>query len=187
MARQVDTAEQRGAGILYTMGENGGCDLKRKESRNWAERILSHFPPGQFGRYLIVGLANAAFGYGTYAGLTALLTPHLPYPYVFAYMIAYFLNVTFSFLNYKWFIFKTKGRYLQEWMRCIAVYGATALLGTSLLAPTVFAIRHFAGVERAAPYLAGVLISAITLLTGFMGHRSFSFAPKRSPELKGAE
>ena len=69
---------------------------------------MNHFPPGQFGRYLVVGLGNTAFGYGTYAGLTALLTPHIPYAYIVASVISSFLNITFSFFNYKWFIFRPR-------------------------------------------------------------------------------
>src|SRR4029077_16008540 len=44
-------------------------------------KITGHIPPGQFGRYLVVGVWNTAFGYSTYAAFTALLTPRIPHAY----------------------------------------------------------------------------------------------------------
>lgn len=145
------------------------------ESR-WTQRILRHFPPGQFGKYLIVGLCNTAFGYGTYAALTALLTPHIPFAYVLAGLISGVLNITFSFLNYKWFVFKTKGNYLREWSRCIVVYGGSMLLGTAILPLTVFLLRHFTPANQSAPYIAGAIGTGIGAMAGFFGHKNFSFA-----------
>lgn len=145
------------------------------ESR-WTQRILRHFPPGQFGKYLIVGLCNTAFGYGTYAALTALLTPHLPFAYIFAGLIASPLAITFSFLTYKRFVFKTKGNYLREWSRCILVYGGTALLGTAILPLTVFLLRHLTPADQSAPYIAGAIQMGTGAILGFLGHKNFSFA-----------
>ena len=143
------------------------------------EWVVNHFPPGQFGRYLVVGLGNTAFGYGTYAGLTALLTPHIPYAYIVASVISSFLNITFSFLNYKWFIFKTKGNYLREWSRCIVVYGGASLISTVLLPAVVFAVRHLSSADRSAAYIAGAIMIGSVSLLGFLGHKHFSFATER--------
>ena len=138
--------------------------------------VVEHFPPGQFGLYLIVGLCNTIFGYSTYALFTALLTPRVPYPYVVAVVFAYFFNVTFSFLTYKRFIFKTKGNYLREWLRCLAVYFSGVVIGTAFLPATVFALRHFTSANASAPYIAGALLSSITMIASFLGHRNFSFS-----------
>lgn len=140
--------------------------------------VVGHFPPGQFGRYLVVGLCNTLFGYSTYALFTALLTPHVPYPYVFAIVFAYFFNLTFSFLAYKWFIFKTEGNYLREWSRCIIVYSGSAAVGAALLPVAVFALRRFTPADASAPYIAGVLLSGIAVIASFVGHKRFSFAPR---------
>ena len=77
--------------------------------------LTRHLPPVQFGRYLLVGAWNTLFSYGSYAALTALLTPHIPHAYLLAAILANLLAITFSYLNYKWFIFKTKGNYVREW------------------------------------------------------------------------
>ena len=157
------------------MSENE--ELRVTGRPGWIEWVVDHFPPGQFGRYLVVGVVNTVFGYGTYAGLTALFTPHIPFAYILASVISNLLAITFSFLNYKWFIFKTRGNYLREWLRCIVVYGGASLIGTALLAPTVFAVKHLTGEDRWAPYIAGALLTAITVVGSFAGHKSFSFAP----------
>jgi putative flippase GtrA len=149
------------------------------ESRHarWIQWITNHFPPGQFGRYLVVGVVNTAFGYGSYAVLTALLTPHIRFAYIVASIVANFLAITFSFLNYKWFIFKTRGNYLREWSRCMVVYGGTMLLGTAILPVLVFLVRHLTAADRSAPYIAFALLTGASTLGGFLGHKNFSFAP----------
>jgi|ERR1035441_8976434 putative flippase GtrA len=141
--------------------------------------VVHHFPPGQFGRYLVVGLCNTVFGYSTYVLLTFLLTPYVPYPYVVAIVFAYFLNVTFSFLSYKWFIFKTGGNYLSEWIRCLTVYIGGVVLGTALLPAAVFGIRRLTPFNASAPYVAGALLMGINVIVGFLGHKNFSFSPSR--------
>jgi putative flippase GtrA len=146
------------------------------ESR-WATRLVHHFPPGQFGRYLVVGICNTVFGYSTYAVLTALLTPHIPFAYVIANLIAGLMNITFSFLNYKWFVFRTRGGYLREWSRCIVVYGGTMLLGTAVLPVTVFLLRQLTPADRSAPYIAGAIQMGAGVIASFLGHKNFSFAP----------
>jgi putative flippase GtrA len=88
----------------------------------WVASLTRHIPPGQFGRYLLVGAWNTLFGYGSYALLTAILTPVIPHGYIVASVISSLLNISVSFLGYKWFVFKTKGNYLREWIRCVGVY-----------------------------------------------------------------
>lgn len=169
---------------LETLSVSNREELAVSRKPGWIEWIVDHFPPGQFGRYLVVGLVNTGFGYGTYAGLTALFTPHIPFAYMLASLISSFTNVSFSFLNYKWFIFKTKGNYLREWVRCIAVYSTAGVIGTAMLAPTVFLVRHLTPADHSAPYIAGALLMTANILAGFLGHKNFSFAPPRTSQVR---
>ena len=121
--------------------------LRNVNKIGWTAWIADHFPPGQFGRYLFVGLVNTVFGYGSYAGLTALFTPHIPFAYIVASLISSFTNITFAFLNYKWFIFKTKGNYLRDSSRCLVVYGSAMMAGTAVLPITVFLVRNLTPAE----------------------------------------
>src|SRR5208337_4401146 len=117
----------------------------------WSAKLTRQLPPGQFGRYLLVGAWNTLFSYGSYAALTALLTPHIPHAYVLAAVLANLLSITFSYVNYKWFIFKTKGNYVREWIRCLAVYSGGSLFGVLVLPVLVFLIRRFTPMYASAP------------------------------------
>jgi len=141
--------------------------------------LASHIPPGQFGRYLLVGLWNTFFGYGLYAALTAILTPRVPYAYMLASALSSILNITVAFLGYKWFVFKTKDNYLREWCRCVAVYGSSTLLNLLLLPPVVWGLRR-AGMDRGAPYAAGALLMGFGIVYGFLGHKKFTFRTAES-------
>jgi putative flippase GtrA len=151
--------------------------MKRLQQLPGVSSLLSHIPPGQFGRYLLVGMWNTLFGYGTFAGFTALLDPRIPYGYVVASAASTSLSITQAFLLYKWFVFKTKGNYLREWLRCIAVYGSNILLNLILLPPLVLAIRHLTRFDRPAPYIAGALLAGFNVIYSFIGHKTFSFRP----------
>jgi len=142
------------------------------------QRLTSHIPPEQFGRYLLVGLWNTLFGYGDYAGLTAVLAPVIPHSYIPASIIAAPLNITVAYLGYKWFVFKTRGNYLREWSRCIIVYGSSMVLGVILLPLIVYLVRLTTGLDRSAPYIGGALLMGISVVYSFLGHKNFSFRPR---------
>lgn len=150
-----------------------------RDSR-FVQRLIHHFPPGQFGRYLVVGVVNTLFGYSTYAGLTLVLTPHVRYAYIVASVLSGLVNITFSFLTYKWFIFKTRGNYLREWARCVLVYSGTIAVSTALLPVVVLGLRHWTPAQASAPYWAGALLMGVTVVGGFLGHKNFSFAPRKT-------
>lgn len=141
----------------------------------WFRGLTGHIPPQQFGRYLLIGAWNTLFGYGTYAALTAVLTPLVPHGYIVASIVSAPLNITVSFLGYKWFVFKTKGNYWREWLRCIMVYGSAMALGVLALPPLVFLVRLGTGLDRPAPYIAGALLTGFNVVYSFLGHKNFSF------------
>jgi putative flippase GtrA len=138
--------------------------------------VIHHFPPGQFARYLVVGVVNTVFGYGIYAAITAWLTPHIPLAYMVANILGALLNITFAYFNFKLFIFKTRGSYLREWFRCILVYSSSVIAGTIALPFVVLALHYFTPARVSAPYIAGALLTGANVLAGFIGHRNFSFA-----------
>ena len=136
---------------------------------------MEHVPPGQFGRYLLTGIWNTLFGYGTFALFTALLAPMGRQSYILAVIPSTVINITVSFLGYKWFVFKTKGNYFREWCKCFAVYGTSIALTMLLLPVFVFFIRHQFGYERQAPYIAGAVLQVVTVFFSFFGHKHISF------------
>jgi putative flippase GtrA len=139
------------------------------------KRLTEHIPTAQFRRYILVGIWNTLFGYAVYAGFTAVLTPHVPYAYIVASLLASVLNITGAFLGYKWFIFKTTGNYLREWFRCVLVYSGGITIGIVLLPGVVYAIRHSTRFDASAPYIAGALLTGLNVVVGFLGHKRYSF------------
>jgi putative flippase GtrA len=156
----------------------------QRSSSTTLSALTRHIPPGQFGRYLLVGVWNTAFGYAVFALFTALLDKVVPQSYMLASVLSSVISITVSFLGYKWFVFKTKGHYLREWIRCVGVYGGNILVGLALLPIIVYLIRHHFGFQRQAPYIAGALLTSLTVFVSFFGHKHFSFkasASEREP------
>ncbi len=152
-------------------------DGERDTAPGFVSRLTSHIPPGQFGRYLLVGMWNTLFGYSTFAVLTALLKPYVPQSYILAAALSSLLNISVAFLGYKWFVFKTKGNYLREWVRCLAVYGSSMIVGIVALPIVVWVIHRTTAFDRQAPYLAGALVTLFGVVYNFLGNKKFSFRP----------
>jgi len=144
----------------------------------WTTELTRHIPPGQLGRYLLVGAWNTLFGYGTFALFTALLNPIVSHSYIWASLLSSLLNITIAFLGYKWFVFRTKGNYLREWLRCVAVYSGGIVFGLIALPVLVVLIRRNTRFFTQAPYIAGAFLTLFVVLYSFLGHKKFSF---RSP------
>jgi putative flippase GtrA len=149
--------------------------MNLSDSDHWSEKLTQHVPPRQFGRYLLVGAWNTLFGYGSFAFFTAFLSPMIPHSYIAASIISSLLNISVSFFGYKWFVFKTKGNYLREWLRCVAVYSGGILFGVLTLPILVALIRHNTRFFAQAPYIAGAILTAFMVVYSFIGHKNFSF------------
>lgn len=145
------------------------------EQRSLFARLTSHIPPAQFSRYTLVGIWNTIFGYGIYATLTALFMPRMAHGYLIAAVLSSLVSISVAFLGYKWFVFKTKGNYLREWLRCHVVYGTAAVIGVAVLPLFVYGFRRFVGLEASAPYVAGATVTGLNVIVSFLGHRNFSF------------
>jgi putative flippase GtrA len=144
-------------------------------ANQWSAKLTRDIPPGQFGRYLLVGVWNTLFGYGSYALFTAILSPMIPHSYILASVISSLLNISVAYLGYKWFVFKTKGNYLREWIRCVGVYSGGIVFGVLALPILVMLIRRNTRFFTQAPYIAGALLTALMVVYSFVGHKKFSF------------
>jgi putative flippase GtrA len=129
----------------------------------------------EFIRYLLVGGFNTVFGYALFAALNWVFAGLGSYGYLYAAIVANPLSITVAFLGYKWFVFRTRGNYLAEWIRCSSVYGTTMLIGLVGLSILVPILRRLLAHPVQAPYIAAAILTVITVLGSFLGHRSFSF------------
>jgi putative flippase GtrA len=127
--------------------------------------------------YLITGVWNTVFGYGVYAFFVWLLTGKLPAAYMFASVISTFFSVTNSYLSYKVFVFKTKGNYIKEYIKCWAVYGSAGIVNLALLPVAVFCFNTVLPDKylNLSPYLAGLALLFVTTVFSFLGHKNVTF------------
>ena len=130
--------------------------------------------------FLIAGVWNTIFGYGVYAFFVWLLTGVLPAAFMFASIISTVFSITNSFFIYKFFVFKTKGNYLKEYIRCWAVYGAAGLINLALLPVAVWVFNVLLPQQylHMSPYIAGLALLFITVIFSFFGHRNITFCKK---------
>jgi len=143
--------------------------------------IAGHIPPGQFFRYVLVGGWNTVFGYGCFFLMNRWLATLMPaYSYLAASLVSSLIAITVAFLGYKWFVFRTQGKYLREWLRTLAVYSGSIVFSTLALAPLVWLIRRTTHCQTQAPYLAGAAVAVANVVFSFFGHRHFSFRKRPS-------
>ncbi len=132
-------------------------------------------PDKQIIRYVIVGTWNTFFGYAVYAFFTYMLTGLVPHAYIFASVIANVISITVAYIGHKFFVFKTKGNYLREYMKFYAVYGVAVIVNITLLPFVVAAVSYVTNQEKYSPYIAGIILTSITVICSFFGHKNFSF------------
>lgn len=114
----------------------------------------------EFIRYYQAGALNAAFGFGTYAGLVALgLDIYL------AQVIAHVAGVAFNYMTYRRHVFRDAA---PAKARFVASYAVNYLVSLGFLA--IFARTV------ASPYLAGLLAIVATSLVNYFALKHLVFA-----------
>lgn len=117
-------------------------------------------------KYLIVGSINTIFGYAVGVATYQSLSQQLSIWIIGA--ISNLLSIAFSFATYKVLVFKTKGRWLQEYFRANLVYGVLALIGIMLL-------WLFVSVMGLSIWIAQGIIIVSTVALSYISHNAFTF------------
>jgi len=129
----------------------------------------------QLMRYILIGGLNTVFGYGMFALLTWSFRGMNSYSYMYAAVLANFITISVAFLGYKWFVFRTSGNYLAEYIRCFGVYGSSVLIALAGLPILVAILRRGLHRPEQAPYIAGAIMLVVTVMLSFLGHKNISF------------
>ncbi len=183
--------------------------------RRRLQRLINLFPPGQVIRYLCIGIFNTFFGYLSFVVVLTLLNAVLPdrllyLTVILASILTTPLNITVSYLGYKFFVFRTKGNYLREWLKCFAVYGSGMIPGLVILSAltrflqatihthaaslhillntverhlsgrTLIYLQHVATGKAMAGYIAGAVVIGVSTIYSFVGHRNITFRTKEA-------
>jgi len=134
-----------------------------------------------------VGAFNTLFGYSLFAVFNYLLHRRgLPVSYIFASLLSSLISITVAFLGYKFFVFRTRGNYLAEWVKALAVYWS-GILPTIVLLPALVRLlqwvlpNHLAAFgyamdrKEAAPYIANAAMMSVGVIYTFIGHKNITF------------
>jgi putative flippase GtrA len=126
-------------------------------------------------RYVSVGGFNTCFGYGLFVAFNYLFRRLGIYGSEIASLVANVIAITAAFLGYKWFVFRTHGHYLREWLRCLSVYGSSMLFSLVMLPPLTLLLRHWFGRSQMASNVAAAILIVVTVVASYFGHKHFSF------------
>jgi putative flippase GtrA len=129
----------------------------------------------QIVRYLLVGGFNTCFGYSLFVSFNYLFRALGVYGSELASLIGNVIAITVAFLGYKWFVFRTHGNYLREWLRCLSVYGSSMLFALVMLPPLTLLLRRWYGHSQMASNVAAAILTVVTVATTYFGHKHFSF------------
>ena len=118
-------------------------------------------------RYLIIGFINNIFGY--FIGILNYILFYKIIGIFFLSLLNNIVSITFSFLTYKYFVFKTNNNYiLKEYFKSYIVYGISFLFSTLILWYSLEII--FLNI-----YIAQFLAIIATIVFSYIGHNYFTF------------
>lgn len=137
-------------------------------------------PAGEVIRFLLVGASNTIISLALYSGFVILfshLLPHRGKPLIadISAVISKPLSITIAFLCYKHFVFRTRGNYLKELLRCFAVYGVSTPAELVILPVATHLFLKPTYTHPYAPFLAGVVNAVIIASYSYFAHKKFSF------------
>lgn len=147
--------------------------------------LADRIPRGEALRFLMAGASNTLFGMADtflFTWIFVRLRPdHAATMTSVAALVAMCINITVSFLTYKWFVFHTKGNYWREYSRSFVVYVPSLLLSTFAVGPLAALLSHWLPRPALAPYAAQTCIIAIAIVPQFLGHKNITFRKKLDP------
>ena len=128
--------------------------------------------PEEFRRialYLVVGGWNTVFGIAVYTALVLLFGER---HYLLLGIPANVLAITNAFLCYKYIVFRSKGPFWQEYLKCYIVYGGMALVGMAEMYLLVDCCRI-------PPIYANIAATFLNIAISYFGHKYFSFGKSK--------
>lgn len=117
-------------------------------------------------RFLLAGAWNTLFGYMAGLAIYHLLAEMTSIIVIGA--LGSILSISMAFVTHKLFVFRTKGNWLSEYLRCYLVYGGGAVIGIALL-------FLFVEILAVAFWLAQLLVILIGVAVSYIGHSRFTF------------
>jgi putative flippase GtrA len=121
-------------------------------------------------RYLLVGFLNTLFGLAVFPVLyITLQSNNLHYLYVL--ILSQLVGTTFAYLMTKYFVFKTKGNYINEFLRYSTFHFIYFLLNLAIL-PFLVEVIHL------TPMIAQGFFSIAVIISSYFWHSQITFVSK---------
>lgn len=121
-------------------------------------------------RYLITGFINTIFGY--FIGILNYILFYKLIGIFFLSLLNNIFSITFSFLTYKYFVFKTKNEFfLKEYLKSYIVYGLAFVIGTFFLWFTL-------EILKLDIFIAQFITISLTVIFSYIGNNYFTFKEK---------
>lgn len=116
--------------------------------------------------FIICGLVNTLFGYFGSVALYNVISPI--FSTLLVLIIIKIVTISFSFLTYKKFVFKTKGQWLSEYLKCYVSYGLVSVLSIALL----FVLLDILDLPF---WFAQLIVTLVSACSSFIAHIYYTF------------
>lgn len=136
-------------------------ELYFKVEKIWFEKVHEKL------RFLLVGGFNTVFAYGVYAFLLRLIC----LPYMFALALQYFITINVSVFTMRYYVFRSKGDFMAEFLKAWSVYLVLFFVNTLGLSFLV----EICKIDEL--WAQGVYLIFSTIVT-YLLHKYFSFSKK---------
>lgn len=120
-------------------------------------------------KFFIVGGWNTLFGLGLYSTLVLILGQS---HYLLLGLLCNVISITQAYLLYKFFVFKTKGNMIAEYLKCYTVYGTSMFLGFILM-------YVFVDILKIPALYSNFIVTGLLTIVSYLGHRNFTFVNKK--------
>jgi putative flippase GtrA len=117
-------------------------------------------------KYLIVGILNTIIGYLIGVGVFKYL--ETSFNIFIISIVSSIFTISFSFMSYKFFVFKTKGDFIIEYLKAYLVYGSS-------MAISMIFLWIFIDIINISIWIAQALVILITVVFSYYGHSKFTF------------
>lgn len=117
-------------------------------------------------RYLLAGFINVCIGY--LVGVCFYIFLHKSLHIALIAVLINIVTISFSFVTYKLFVFKTQGHWIKEYFRSYIVYGSSALI-------SIFTLWFLIDNLKMNIYIVQAATISITVAASYFGHRYFTF------------
>lgn len=121
-------------------------------------------------RFLVAGGMNTVFGLVIFPVLLLLLEPRGVH-YMVVFVICQVLAITFAYATHKFYVFRTYGNYLSEYVK-FATYYVGYFIAILISLPFLVEVLHI------HPIIAQFILSVAVIITSYFWHSRITFLPR---------